>query len=211
MDILEKIIQELTKKFFEVEKELKDVKEKVTLYEVIVNSNVCEHVTEEKSTKSVNHEKDPDLEGEEAIAQKPKEKESSESEVNVKSIEKNQNHELKCEMCKYSCKKDSAMKKHMKTKHMEQKCKICEMVFPTSMDALKHTASEHCKHIKVNESVKNPAIRTNMISEEMDNFDITTKFRCYKCKNIVQLDDKFNESLEEDQMCKLCTMLQAYG
>ena len=45
----------------------------------------------------------------------------------------------------------------------------------------------------------------------MDNLDITTKFRCYKCKNIVPLDDKFNESLEEDQMCKQCTMLQAYG
>ena len=34
----------------------------------------------------------------------------------------------------------------------------------------------------------------------MDNLDITTKFRCYKCKNIVPLDDKFNESPEEDQM-----------
>ena len=36
------------------------------------------------STKSVNHEKGPDLEGQEAVAQEPKEKKSSESEVNVK-------------------------------------------------------------------------------------------------------------------------------
>ena len=84
-------------------------------------------------------------------------------------------------------------------------------VFPTSIDSLKHTASEHGKHIKVNESVKKPVIETNIISEEMDNIDITTKFRCFKCKKIVPLDDKFNDSLEDDHMCKLCTMLQAYG
>ena len=32
-----------------------------------------------------------------------------------------------------------------------------------------------------------------------------------KDKEIVSIDDKFNDDLQEDQMCKLCTMTQAYG
>ena len=36
------------------------------------------------------------------------------------------------------------------------------------------------------------------------------QFKCVKCKNIVSLDDKFNDDLKEDQMCKLCTMFAAY-
>ena len=31
-----------------------------------------------------------------------------------------------------------------------------------------------------------------------------------KCKNIVSIDDKFNDDLKEDQMCNLCTMFAAY-
>ena len=48
-------------------------------------------------------------------------------------------------------------------------------------------------------------------SEEKDNVDVSTKFKCFKCKDIVSIEDKFNDTLEKDQMCKLCTMIQAYG
>ena len=47
-------------------------------------------------------------------------------------------------------------------------------------------------------------------TESKDNFDQSTKFRCFKCKDIVLLEDKFNYDLEEDQMCKLCTMTEDY-
>ena len=47
-------------------------------------------------------------------------------------------------------------------------------------------------------------------TESKDNFDQSTEFRCFKCKDIVLLEDKFNCDLEEDQMCKLCTMTEDY-
>ena len=75
-------------------------------------------------------------------------------------------------------------------------------------DVLKHTASEHCIDIKDGEKGKEAA---QSLSEEKDNVDVTTKFKCFKCKNIVSIEDKFNDTLEKDQMCKLCTMIQAYG
>ena len=43
-----------------------------------------------------------------------------------------------------------------------------------------------------------------------DTIDKNIQFKCVKCKNIVSLDDKFNDDLKEDQMCKLCTMFAAY-
>ena len=44
-----------------------------------------------------------------------------------------------------------------------------------------------------------------------DNFNTSTNFKCFKFKEIVSIDDKFNDDLQEDQMCKLYTMTQAYG
>ena len=44
-----------------------------------------------------------------------------------------------------------------------------------------------------------------------DNIDHSKQFKCYKCKEIVSLNDKFNDDLQEQQMCKLCTMTEAYG
>ena len=34
-------------------------------------------------------------------------------------------------------------------------------------------------------------------------------FKCFQCKDIVSLEDKFNDDLKEDQMCKLFTMTEA--
>ena len=44
-----------------------------------------------------------------------------------------------------------------------------------------------------------------------DNFDKSTKFRCYECKEVVSRHNKFNEDMKENQMCKLCTMTAEYG
>ena len=107
--------------------------------------------------------------------------------------------------------KKSALKKHINRKHSEQKCNICEKVFPSIIDALKHTASHHNKEIKDDNKEKEPAMRTKSLPEEKDSFDLSTKFKCFKCKEVVLIDDKFNEVLEEDQLCKLCTMIKAYG
>ena len=54
---------------------------------------------------------------------------------------------LKCDMCQYTCKKRNALNRHMTTKQIDHTCKICYKVFPYSMDALVHTATEHTKNI----------------------------------------------------------------
>ena len=55
--------------------------------------------------------------------------------------------DLKCEMCQYTCKKRNQLNKHMNTKHNDHTCKVCSKVYPNSMDALVHTATEHTKNI----------------------------------------------------------------
>ena len=49
------------------------------------------------------------------------------------------------------------------------------------------------------------------MEKDILSFDIATKYKCFKCKEIVSIEGKFNDSLEEKQMCKLCTMFQADG
>ena len=91
-------------------------------------------------------DKSADLRGEDSVAVKVKEVEQSEEESPP--VKDKQKDELKCEMCNYKCKKENAMKKHLKTKHVEQKCKTCDKVFPSTVEVLMHTASEHGKNIK---------------------------------------------------------------
>ena len=86
------------------------------------------------------------------------------------------------------------------------------------MEVLQHVAKEHSHNIKEISSNKAKENKdhinsdvTKDIYEEQDNFDSSSKFKCFNCKEIVSLDDKFNDDLKEDQMCKLCTMFQAYG
>ena len=109
------------------------------------------------------------------------------------------------------CKKENAMKKRVKTMHVEQKYKTCDKVFPSTMEVLMHTASEHSKDIKEVQKEIKSLPQTQNIKEDTLSFDIATKFKCFKCKEIVSIEDKFNDSLEEEHMGKLCTMFQAYG
>ena len=74
-------------------------------------------------------------------------------------------------------------------------------------------AKEHSQNIIDNISVNEKEQQMFQYEEDIpeDNFDISTHFKCFKCKEIVSIDDKFNDDLQKDQMCKLCTMTQAYG
>ena len=92
---------------------------------------------------------------------------------------------------------------------------MCNVRFKTSIEILHHVAKEHSKNTIANISVKEKEqhIYENEQnhSEIKDTFDKTTKFKCFKCKDIVSLKDKFYDDLKENQMCKLCTMTEAYG
>ena len=122
---------------------------------------------------------------------------------------------FKCDLCGATFKKDITLKKHVNTKHDDQNCKVCHEVFKTSMEVLKHVAKEHSSNIKANISVKDKEQLSEQdeedISECEDNIDKLSQFKCFKCRNIVSLNDKFNGDLKKDQMCKLCTMFAAYG
>ena len=87
------------------------------------------------------------------------------------------------------------------------------MTFKNSMEVLRHVAKEHSKNVIENISVKKQLSNQHEedISEYKENIDLSIKFRCYKCKEIVPINDKFNDDLQENQMCKLCTMTEAYG
>ena len=50
--------------------------------------------------------------------------------------------DLKCDMCQYTCKKINALNIHMNTKHMDHTSKICYKVFTNSIDAF-NTNSAH--------------------------------------------------------------------
>ena len=63
--------------------------------------------------------------------------------VEVNKDNGNQNNDLKCEICDFSCKKVNIMKKHMDMKHVNHKCKMCDKEFLNSMDALAHAAKDH--------------------------------------------------------------------
>ena len=125
--------------------------------------------------------------------------------------------QFKCEVCGAKFKKEITMNKHFDTKHKNQKCKVCNVTFNNSIEVLQHVAKEHSKNILENISVKEKEQLSNGmrheedISEYEENIDLSIKFRCYKCKEIVPINDKFNDDLQENQMCKLCTMTEAYG
>ena len=50
---------------------------------------------------------------------------------------------LNCEQCRYKCKQDKYLKKHMITKHSEHQCKECAEKFPTFIELLKHVVNQH--------------------------------------------------------------------
>ena len=68
-------------------------------------------------------------------------------------------------------------------------------------------------NIIANISVKEKEQQIFQYGEDIpgDNINPSTYFKCFQCKDIVSINDKFNDDLQNNQMCKLCTMTQAYG
>ena len=68
-------------------------------------------------------------------------------------------------------------------------------------------------NIIANISVKEKEQQMFQYGEDIpgDNINTSTYFKCFQCKEIVSINDKFNDDLQNNQMCKLCTMTQAYG
>ena len=50
---------------------------------------------------------------------------------------------LFCAECKYKCKKENSLEKHMLTKHTDHQCRQCQEKLPTFMHFLKHVAKDH--------------------------------------------------------------------
>ena len=122
------------------------------------------------------------------------------------------NNDFKCDMCEFSCKKRNMLNKHMNSKHNDHICKTCHKVFPNSMDALMYTAKDHSDNIiEDTPKINSVIVKDKDICEYKEHMDKSKKFKCAECKEIVSHNDKFNENLKENQMCKLCTMTAEYG
>ena len=88
----------------------------------------------------------------------------------------------------------------MNTKYVEQNCKVCNASFKTRMEVLQHVAKEHSHNKKESSSnkLKENEDNTNSdvikdLSEEQENFEASSKFKWFNCKEIVSLDNKFND------------------
>ena len=122
---------------------------------------------------------------------------------------------FKCVECGAMFKKEITLKKHFNTKHEKQNCKVCHVTFKNSMEVLQHVAKQHSKDIIPNISVKEKEQQVDQneedISENKEIIDVLTQFKCFKCREVFSLNNKFNDDLQDEQMCKLCTLIEAYG
>ena len=132
-----------------------------------------------------------------------------------KGITNSEKPNFKCDECGALFKKEITLEKHFNTKHEKQNCKVCQVTFNNSMEGLHHLAKEHSTDIIPNISVKEKEQQVDQheeeISENKDIIDVLTQFKCFKCRKVVSLTNKFNDDLQDEQMYKLCTMTEAYG
>ena len=192
-------MHELTVKQNKVDTELQDKKEEnkpeeKTKTDKIDNSKEQKSISEKEPIISDTKDKGADLRGEDSVTVKVKEVEQSEEESPP--VKGKQKDELKCEMFNYKYKKENAMKKHIKTKHVEQKCKTCDKVFPSTMEVLMHTASEHSKTLGRIKGRLSLYLRLRLLKKDILSFDIALKYKCFKCKEIVSIKDKFNADVQ---------------
>ena len=171
-------------------KEDTELKDKVNMLEAVVQKtflNIIELEGEvnELKTKTKNISKETDVK-ENILPRKANKEEVVYSEpfsgVDKRDMNKS-NHDFKCDMCEFSCKKMNMLNKHMNSKHNDHMCTICHKVFPNSMDALMHTAKDHTKKIieefpKINSDIVKDAIK----SDNTEHLDKSTKFKCAECK-----------------------------
>ena len=91
---------------------------------------------------------------------------------------------LKCDICSYSCKKQSVLKKHIKSNHEGHKCSFCEKSFKTMSEVLQHKAQKHkekIKEIDILDNIENGSEDFNEVDQDtsfvysesmLDKFDV---------------------------------------
>ena len=99
----------------------------------------------------------------------------------VKISKNKQKMDLKCDICNYSCKKKSVMKKHMEMKHSDHKCNICREGFSTVTELLQHMADKHSKKTVHFECVKAKDDINAMDEKVEEDIKDLNMFKCLKC------------------------------
>ena len=122
---LEKVVHALTRKVLSLETEVEAMKSKTQTDKNPMNENCL--IKESSFNNSViKHSSSTPKAKKDKI-----EKDTSDEEM------------LKCKECKYKCKKEITLKKHMVTNHENHKCKECKEELSTFMELLKHVAQHH--------------------------------------------------------------------
>ena len=119
---LERVVEEMAIKVVQLDMELDEFRKNKT-----DNVIVRELVEELDKSKEVNISK----------ISKDQEQLPSESDAKYKI------GQLKCDICSYSCEKQSVMKKHIKSNHEGHKCSFCEKSLKTMSELLQHKAQNH--------------------------------------------------------------------
>ena len=153
IDILEKIVREITLKFIRADKELKDVKETLKLHEISIKSNV--NYPEEKETVLYKELVQPNPKTHNETTPESENDQESEKLKRTEQIQRDPKYDekgkglgkelLSCDKCDYQCKKENTLNKHRNTKHETHACKVCEHKSPSMVDILKHVADKHSK------------------------------------------------------------------
>ena len=215
INILEKIVREITLKFIKVDNELKDVKEKLNLHEASINSKVNHTKETEAVSGKEPFQPEPETHKNETSHETSSESENKQESKKSKKYEKVSNNGkelLSCDKCEYQCQKENTLNKHRNTKHEPHECKVCGQKLPSMVVMLKHVADEHSKKMVQIRDIK----EQNILKEHLDHKEVhdtleNDKFKCYKCNKIFLKADALTTFIEDGKnMCSLCTIL-SYG
>ena len=144
VELLENVVKAMCRKVLCLEGEVEHMKNTNITGEDAGESSMSE-VSEETENETENvkinnigliNNSSDDIYGSKVLNSSPKKKE----EIVDKSKDKDL---LYCEQCRYKCKQDKYLKKHMITKHSEHQCKECAEKFPTFIELLKHVSNQH--------------------------------------------------------------------
>ena len=199
VEILEKIVWEITLKFIKVDQELKNIKEEVKLQDqTIVKGN--EIIAEQEPTKSDMH----DMCVTSTVEDKSEEVELSEVEnkTDSKKTEGSKSEArynlLKCTKCEYQCKKDTTLRKHINTKHDDNIGNKRHLQFDKTKELQNHISEKH------GETVKDTVEKETMEKVEQANFYDS---RCSKCGYILFSKENNEDHVKAKLICKLCPIL----
>ena len=142
---IEKVVQALTRKVLELEKETTKLKKTETNSKDVKGLGNSEMRKEkqmnEKTNISDNTSFNPISSSspkDKSSGSQPKEKKYSDKKTDIKE------NMFTCKECDYKTKKEGNLKKHM-SMHEDHICKECEEKLPSFMDLLKHVAKHHDK------------------------------------------------------------------